>query len=95
MGWGETEVDFHPVVIPRREIAKIDFRVSDKWFGHGKRSIAPVIICELQNGKTVEIFAGNRFQIDVVQQLLYRFEEDKLIHHLDRKQMSSDGKKYD
>lgn len=85
MGWAETEVAFHPVAIPRNEIVRIQFRVSDKWFGHGKRSVAPVIICELQNGKTVEIFAGNRFQIDVVQKLLYRFEADKLIYPFGRK----------
>ena len=84
LGWSETEVAFHPVAIPRNEILRIQFRVSDKWFGHGKRSIAPVIICELQNGKTVEIFAGNRFQIGVVQQLLQRFEEDKLFYHQGR-----------
>ena len=67
LGWSETEVAFHPVAIPRSEIVRIKFRVSDKWFGHGKRSVCPVIICDLQNGKKVEIFAGNRFQIDVVQ----------------------------
>lgn len=78
MGWGETEVAFHPVAIPRSEIVRIKFRVSDKWFGHGKRSVCPVIICDLQNGKTVEIFAGNRFQIDVVQQLLRHFVMKKL-----------------
>lgn len=78
MGWSETEMSFHPVAIPRDEIVKIGFRVSDKWFGHGKRSICPVIICSLQNGKTVEIFAGSRFQVQAVQQLVSRFLSDNL-----------------
>lgn len=77
MGWGETEVAFHPVAIPKSEIACIKFRVSEKWFGYGKRSIAPVIVCELQNKNIVEIFAGGRFQIEVMQQLLIRFAGDK------------------
>jgi len=73
MGWGETEMAFCPVAIPREEIAGIQFRVSNKWFGRGKRSICPVIICDLYNGNTVEIFAGGRFQVDVVQELMQRF----------------------
>lgn len=78
MGWSETEMSFRPVAIPRDEIFQIRFRVSNKWFGRGKRSICPVIICDLQNGNTVEIFAGNRFQIEVVQELMRRFEYEKI-----------------
>lgn len=73
MGWGETEMAFCPVAIPREEIVGIRFRVSNKWFGRGKRSICPVIICDLYNGNAVEIFAGGRFQVDVVQELMQRF----------------------
>ena len=73
IGWGETEMAFCPVAIPKEEIAGIRFRVSNKWFGYGKRSICPVIICDLYNGNTVEIFAGNRFQVEVVRELMQRF----------------------
>lgn len=73
MAWCETDALFHPIVIPVDEMCHLKYEIRTTKV---KRTTvySAVIVCRLRNGKSVDLYVGNRFKLNVIWRVLQYFK---------------------
>lgn len=73
MAWCDLDTCFHPIAIPVKEMCHLKYEIRTREV---KRVVvnSGVIVCRLRNGKSVDLYVGDRVKINVIWRVLQYFK---------------------
>ena len=73
MAWCDLDTCFHPIAIPVKEMCHLKYEIRTREV---KRVVVDsgVIVCRLRNGKSVDLYVGDRMKINVIWRVLQYFK---------------------
>ncbi len=71
--WCDLDTCFHPIAVPVGEMCHLKYEIRTREV---KRAtvVSGVIVCRLRNGKSVDLYVGDRMKINVISKVLQYFK---------------------